>query len=234
MLIDNRKKTCRHSLKEVKLVVQGAQAGMSTGGTKADYLSKGRGFEKSKKFSDAIDAYLLDHKHRMKFSLSLSMLQRASYALSICGISLAYTNFFHNSPSYSHLRPSEDWLKLFRFSLFVFCGVSIVCSVGELFFAATWAPYLTLVDDLISIPSLALCCLSGVAIRPSGDLNTSKVLYAFLALGVFWASVDRVTHTNAEDSYEVRVAVNVVYLFGSLYIGTLMMKMRGDDTGKRA
>ena len=48
-----------HKLNEVNLAVQGAQAGMGTGGTKADYLSKGRGFEKSKKFSDAIDAYLL-------------------------------------------------------------------------------------------------------------------------------------------------------------------------------
>jgi len=42
--------------------VQGAQAGLGTGGTKADYLSKGRSLEKSKKYGAAIDAYLLAKK----------------------------------------------------------------------------------------------------------------------------------------------------------------------------
>ena len=35
---------------------------MGTGGTKADYLSKGRNMEKNGRFSEAIDAYLLPKK----------------------------------------------------------------------------------------------------------------------------------------------------------------------------
>ncbi|GMH58994.1 hypothetical protein TrRE_jg3276, partial [Triparma retinervis] len=51
-----------HKLNEVNLRYQSAQAGMGTGGTKADYLSKGRNMEKNGRFSEAIDAYLMPKK----------------------------------------------------------------------------------------------------------------------------------------------------------------------------
>jgi intraflagellar transport protein 172 len=51
-----------HKQTEVNLRYQSAQATMGTGGTKADYLSKGRNLEKSRDFSRAIDAYLLAKK----------------------------------------------------------------------------------------------------------------------------------------------------------------------------
>jgi intraflagellar transport protein 172 len=38
-----------HKLNEVNLKLQSAQAGMGTGGSKADYLSKGRNMEKNRK-----------------------------------------------------------------------------------------------------------------------------------------------------------------------------------------
>ncbi|GMH63033.1 hypothetical protein TrST_g9919 [Triparma strigata] len=51
-----------HKLNEVNLKLQSAQAGMGTGGSKADYLSKGRSLEKNRKFGNAIDAYLMAKK----------------------------------------------------------------------------------------------------------------------------------------------------------------------------
>ncbi len=51
-----------HKLNEVNLGFQRAQAGMGTGGTKADYLGKGRNMEKNREFSNAIDAYLMARK----------------------------------------------------------------------------------------------------------------------------------------------------------------------------
>ena len=51
-----------HKMNEVNLRYQSAQAGMGVGGTKADYLSRGRALEKNGRYSEAIDAFLLPKK----------------------------------------------------------------------------------------------------------------------------------------------------------------------------
>ena len=51
-----------HKQTEVNLRYQSAQASTGTGGTKADYLSKGRSLEKSRNFTSAVDAYLMAKK----------------------------------------------------------------------------------------------------------------------------------------------------------------------------
>ena len=55
-----------HKLTEVNLRQQNSQASTGTGGTKADYLARGRALEKNRNYAGAIDAYMMAKKEVLR------------------------------------------------------------------------------------------------------------------------------------------------------------------------
>lgn len=158
--------------------------------------------------------------------------------VSIIGIALSFVEHYHGGLGYHAFLSNESWTKAHIVSRIVFCAAVGLGTLGELVAYPlgrypeymVWVPF---VDNLLAVPSLAVCCLSGVAkvkIRygakvPTNMERTMKLLAAF---GIFWALADR-TSQAVEDSDSVfafRASINVVSCALVLVIRALMFGNR--------
>lgn len=138
-------------------------------------------------------------------------------------IIVSYAEYYGDSIRYHGLMTYARWSSMHGISQLAFAIVVVGGTLAEMccypigLYNVMLQRITPILDNLIAVPSLAISCVSGVAMtkkkfRKKVPLNIERTMQLLLGFGIFWALADRTTQAveSPNGIFALRAIINVI------------------------